>query len=123
MKAGTFVRYGVETRDRLQIAVEQQHRCCAELLVRMPVTVAVNGSEWHGMVEAFDLREHPFARRCYAWEIGNETVTALKHYPIRNAEDAVRSWLQRNGAPHVKSSWWQLFFGNGSNGAEKARAA
>jgi hypothetical protein len=56
---------------------------------------------WNGLVEIFDLKGHPKAKRCYAWSypVTNDTryVTVLEVPPVDSAESAVRvghcGWL------------------------------
>ncbi|MFL6528934.1 MAG: hypothetical protein ACJ8KX_00560 [Chthoniobacterales bacterium] len=83
----------------LQDAVELEHDCAARPLASMPVTVTCGDQQWQGMVAAFELEQHIFAQRCYAWPVvidGEITpVTQLKMLPIVSAEDAVRTWLER----------------------------
>ena len=85
----------VQRTEQLRILVEREHVCGAEPFVSMPVAAAADQFFWSGVVEAFDLRNHPFARRCYAWQIDRtRSVTVLKQHPIRTAEEAVTSWLK-----------------------------
>ena len=51
---------------------------------------------WEGVVEVFNLKDHPKAARVYAWM--HETdhgkwrhVTVLHMHPIKSAQDAVKA--------------------------------
>jgi hypothetical protein len=65
----------------------------------VPVKETFQGQTvWEGIVEVFDLKDHPTAHRVYAW--AHETddpdkpvrhVTVLHLHPIKSAEDAVRA--------------------------------
>lgn len=50
---------------------------------------------WEGEVEVFELKDHPQAKRCYAWVVGpNNEMTALPEAPeVRSASDAVHAYL------------------------------
>lgn len=83
----------------LQDAIELEHDCSARPLASMPVRVSCGAQQWQGMVAAFELEQHLFAQRCYAWPVVMNgevvAVTQLKMRPIVSAEDAVRTWLER----------------------------
>jgi hypothetical protein len=53
-----------------------------------------DGVAWNGLVEIFDLKGHPKAKRCYAWSYpvtdDTQCVTVLKTRPVDSAESAVR---------------------------------
>ena len=65
----------------------------------VPVKETFQGrTVWEGIVEVFDLNDHPTAHRVYAW--AHETddpqkpvrhVTVLHLHPIKSAQDAVRA--------------------------------
>jgi len=53
---------------------------------------------WEGVVEVFELMNHPTAPRAYAWAHGTDDpknprryVTVLHLHPIKSAQDAVRA--------------------------------
>src|SRR3954469_19235309 len=85
--------------DQLQVAIELEHDRLARPLASMPVTVTCGDQQWQGMVAAFELEQHYFAHRCYAWPVVIDSeiiaITQLKLLPIVSAEDAVRAWLER----------------------------
>ncbi len=104
---------GMGRTERLRAEVEREHQCGAELVVSMPVVVVGdNGNTFDGLIDAFDLRGHSFARRCYAWYEDEKPITVLKHYPIRTAEEAVRSWLRATESEargSILFAWTKLF--------------
>ena len=53
---------------------------------------------WEGIVEVFELKNHPTAPRAYAWAHDTDDpqnprrhVTVLHLHPIKSAQDAVRA--------------------------------
>ena len=55
---------------------------------------------WQGVVEVFQLRQHPQAQRCYAWsyrdDAGHEEMVAvLEVNPVISAQTAVRAAIVR----------------------------
>jgi hypothetical protein len=54
---------------------------------------------WEGVVEVFDLVDHPSAKKCYAWSYEQEGtkkrkyVAVLHQYPIKSPVDAVRAFI------------------------------
>ena len=55
--------------DRLQVAIQELHRCGAVYRQTVPVHEVFRGETvWQGQVEVFDLTAHPKAKRCYALE-------------------------------------------------------
>jgi hypothetical protein len=69
-------------------------------------SVAVNetlhgGIVWQGVVEVFELRNHPKAKEAYAWRYKNEAgemryVVVLGVPPVASAFDAVRAHMRRS---------------------------
>jgi hypothetical protein len=83
---------------RLQVAVEQLHRCGAVHRSTVPVHEVFQGKTvWQGDVEVFDLTGHPKAKRCYAWshldgqnDERTRFVAVLEIPPVESADTAVR---------------------------------
>jgi hypothetical protein len=56
---------------------------------------------WEGVVEVFDLEDHPRAKRCYAWsyEVDDSKkrrfFAVLHHGPVKSARDAVRAAIAK----------------------------
>ena len=82
----------------LQDAIRRLHGVESEHVGSVPVIETYQGRTiWDGVVEVFDLKEHPSAFRVYAWahETDNAAhprrhVTVLHQHPIKSAHDAVR---------------------------------
>ena len=87
-----------EYLDRLQVAIQELHKCGAVYRETAPVHEVFRGQTvWEGDVEVFDLTGHPKAKRCYAWshpegpnDQGERFVTVLGLPPVVSAETAVR---------------------------------
>ena len=64
----------------------------------LPVLEQFQGrTVWEGVLELFELRNHPKAKRCYAWsnhDPQNEQMAAvLETPPVKNANDAVKVYI------------------------------
>ena len=67
----------------------------------VPVKETFKGQTvWEGIVEVFDLKDHPTAHRVYAWahdtddrENPRRHVTVLQAHPVKSAQDAVRAFI------------------------------
>jgi len=85
-----------ERIEKLRDAVQVMHRCSATHVQSVPV-VEMFGQQtvWEGVVEVFDITDHPKAKRCYAWSYleGTETqfVTVLEIPPVSSPQTAVRA--------------------------------
>jgi hypothetical protein len=82
--------------ERLRDAVQVMHRVPATHVESLPIRHALDAqTAWEGIVEVFDLRGHPRAKRCYAWsyEVGPaaQFVTVLEIPPVDSAQNAVRA--------------------------------
>ena len=88
-----------EYLDRLQVAVQELHKCGAIYRRTVPVHEVFRGQTvWQGKVEVFDLHGHPKAKRCYAWGYPNEkqpdrldVVAVLEIPPVVSPETAVKA--------------------------------
>ncbi|MFY9988587.1 MAG: hypothetical protein WAK31_27790 [Chthoniobacterales bacterium] len=79
----------------LQTAIRAVHGCESRHVQSVPVREIFNKLvAWEGVVEVFDLIDHPKAKRCYAWSYqdGKHTgsVTVLELPPVDSAETAVK---------------------------------
>ena len=77
-------------------AIETTHECNAvHVGTQMVAEFFRDSVAWNGIVEIFDLKGHPRAKRCYAWSyaIKNKTqyVTVLEIPPVDSAESAVQA--------------------------------
>ena len=87
-----------EYLDRLQVAIQELHKCGAVHRETVPMHEVFRGQTvWHGEVEVFDLNGHPKAQRCYAWshregpnDQGERFVTVLEIPPVKDPQSAVK---------------------------------
>jgi aminoglycoside phosphotransferase (APT) family kinase protein len=85
--------------EELKDIIRQLHGADVTHVKSVPVKEAFRGKPvWEGVVEVFDLIDHPKASRFYAWahDTGNPEkprrhVTVLHLYPIQSARDAVKA--------------------------------
>ena len=94
-----------EYLDRLKLAIEQMHGCTAAWSASMPVHEKFHGrTVWKGVVETFNLTNHPQAKRCYAWfhtegkrDHNEQFVALLEIPPVQDAATAVRVQILKDG--------------------------
>ena len=73
------------------------HGCDSTWAESVPLKEMFQGQTvWEGIVQVFDLVDHPSASRCYAWshetDAGNRRYVAVLHQgPIDSPEKAVRA--------------------------------
>ncbi len=85
--------------EELQDVIRRLHGAEATHVESVPVKEEFQGrTVWDGVVEVFELKNHPKAFRAYAWahETDNPQkpvrhVTVLHLHPIKSAQDAVRA--------------------------------
>jgi hypothetical protein len=83
---------------RLQVAIQELHKCGAVHRESVPVHEVFRGqTAWRGRVEVFDLNGHPKAKRCYGWShrtrAGDDQerfVTVLEIPPVTDPQSAVK---------------------------------
>ena len=87
----------MDSQDRKHFleAIHAMHGCRSRYVKSVPVREVFNGLvAWEGVVEVFDLIDHPKAKRCYAWSFqdGNQTrsVTVLQLPPVDSPKTAVK---------------------------------
>ena len=93
---------------RLQVAVQELHKCGAVYSRTVPVHEVFRGQTvWRGRVEVFDLTGHPKAKRAYAWshregakDEGERFVAVLEIPPVKSAKTAVQASIVSDGKPH-----------------------
>jgi len=57
--------------EALQKGILDLHGCKATWVKSVPVKEVFEGETvWEGVVQVFDLMDHPKAKRCYAWSHG-----------------------------------------------------
>jgi hypothetical protein len=90
-----------ERIDNLKLLIERSEKCpashVASTVVRLPYGEG-NEMAWEGVVETFDMRDHPDGiRRAYAWmrpaRKGEEAEykVVLGKPPVNSPEDAVKA--------------------------------
>ena len=85
--------------QELQDVIRRIHGTESEHIESVSVKETFQGrTVWEGMVEVFDLKNHPTAARVYAWAHATDNpsnprrhVTVLQLHPIKSARDAVRA--------------------------------
>ena len=84
--------------EALQDAIHNLHGCESRYVESVPVTETHEGETvWDGVVQVFNLIDHPEAERCYAWSHAvegseNRRVVAVLHSPpVDSPEGAVRA--------------------------------
>ena len=97
----------VPARDRLKRAIRKLHGYHSVWLRSEPVhEIFEDETVWDGTVEVFELRGHPSATLCYAWEtppVGgckSRFYAVLRAWPVDSAAAAVRASIiqdRKNG--------------------------
>lgn len=85
--------------DRLQQAIFHLHKADSTHVESVPVhEVFQDQTMWRGTVEVFTLRNHPKAKRCYAWshrsgkdDQDERFVAVLEIPPVTSPETAVKA--------------------------------
>jgi hypothetical protein len=85
--------------EELRDVIRRLHGAEATHVDSVPVKETFQGRiVWDGIVEVFDLKNHPTAFRAYAWAHDTDDpnkprrhVTVLHIHPIKSAQDAVRA--------------------------------
>ena len=83
--------------DELKAAIKHMHGVDATHVESVPVTETFQGKTvWDGVVEVFELRDHPKATHAYAWITETEKqikqhVAVLKIPPVVSPITAVRA--------------------------------
>jgi len=84
--------------ERLQQVIFHLHNSDSKWVKSVPVEEVFNGQTiWQGRVEVFDLRDHPKAKRAYAWshkagknDSGERFDAVLELPPVESPETAVK---------------------------------
>ena len=88
-----------DARQPLIKAILDLHGCSASWVESIPVKETFeNKTVWEGVVQVFDLKDHPTAARCYAWSYvideksGKRKFFAVLHQgPVDSPQAAVRA--------------------------------
>lgn len=84
--------------ERLQMVIRQLHGADSKHVKSVPVLETFKGQTvWQGIVEVFDLTNHPKAKRAYAWshlsgqdDKDERFVAVLKLPPVTGPHSAVQ---------------------------------
>lgn len=84
--------------ERLQMVIQHLHGADSKWLESVPVTETFQGKTvWDGVVERFEVLNHPKAKHCYArsdFDPKQEHITAvLELPPVKSALDAVKVYI------------------------------
>lgn len=86
----------------LKKAILDLHGCKAEWVESVPVKEVFKGETvWEGIVQVFDLEDHPTAKRVYAWSHSIDDSRKRKFFavlhqgPVKSAQDAVRAAIMQ----------------------------
>ena len=84
----------------LQNAIRNLHGCRAIWIKSVPVKETFQGQTvWEGVVQVFDLVDHPSSKKCYAWsyivdDSGKRRFVAVLHQdPVKSPTDAVKAFI------------------------------
>ena len=70
----------------LQDAIRDMHGCESTWLSSVPVVESFEGAvAWDGEVQVFALKDHPTAKRCYAWSISAWPKERRRFFAILHA--------------------------------------
>ena len=84
-------------KNELEKAILNLHRCKSKWLESVPIKETFEGETvWEGIVEVFELIDHPTAKKCYAWsyetDVGKRKFIAVLHQgPIDSPKNAIRA--------------------------------
>jgi hypothetical protein len=85
----------------LQAVILKLHGCHATYVETVPVIETFQGETvWEGEVEVFETRDHPKAKRIYAWghvtgenDQARRYITVLELPPVDSPQTAVRAGI------------------------------
>jgi hypothetical protein len=80
------------TLSTFQKAIRATHGAEAQFISRERVSERFQGEPvWEGEVLVFELKDHPTATRCYAWEVDGKVTAVLHQGPVDSPLAAVRA--------------------------------
>jgi hypothetical protein len=83
--------------ENIRLAVQAMHRCLAKHESSAPIIEMFGKNKvWEGVVEIFLLVGHPKAKRCYAWDLADDSskpryIAVLELPPVHSPHTAVRA--------------------------------
>lgn len=88
--------------DALRDAIRDLHGCDSTWVEAVSLNETSKGrTVWEGVVQVFDLHDHPEATRCYAWSHAVDSsgrrrfVAVLHEDPVNSPATAVRAAIVR----------------------------
>jgi hypothetical protein len=89
--------------EELRDVIRRVHGVESEHVESVPVREMFKGETvWEGVVEVFNLIDHPTAVKVYAWSHETDNpgsprrhITVLHAHPVKSAQDAVRAAIVR----------------------------
>ncbi|MBC2714336.1 MAG: hypothetical protein HF978_03420 [Desulfobacteraceae bacterium] len=82
----------------LKKAILDLHGCKSEWVESLPIKEVFQGqTAWEGVVEIFELIDHPTTKKCYAWSHAvdgsskRKYIAVLHDGPVDSPEKAVRA--------------------------------
>jgi hypothetical protein len=81
----------------LKIAVERLHKCKSKWKKSVPVKEMFQDQiGWEGIVQVFELIDHPTAKKCYAWSYETDSgkrkfIAVLHQGPVKSPQNAVKA--------------------------------
>jgi hypothetical protein len=90
----------MDDRNNLIKAIYNLHSCKAIWKESVPVIETYQDQiVWEGIVQVFDLIDHPTAKKCYAWSYvvddseKRKFIAVLHQDPVNSPEDAVKAFI------------------------------
>jgi hypothetical protein len=81
-------------------AIFDLHNCEANWIESIPVKETFKGQTvWEGVVQVFELIDHPTAKKCYSWSYivddsgKRKFVAVLEDGPVKSPLDAVKAFI------------------------------
>jgi hypothetical protein len=88
------------TINPMRYAIQNLHGCNSRWIESVAIKEKIHGQTvWEGIVDIFDLIDHPAANRCYAWSYkieGTEKwkyIAVLHQGSVKSPIDAVRAFI------------------------------
>lgn len=90
------------SKKALERAILNLHGCKAKWVESVPVKEVFKGETvWDGVVQVFDLEDHPTAKRAYTWSHSvrhsrkRKFFAVLHQGPVKSAQQAVKAAIVR----------------------------
>lgn len=100
-------KLGINDIESISKAILDLHQCNSSWIKSIPIKETFQGQTvWEGVVEVFELIDHPTANKCYAWSYELEGTkkqkyaTVLHDSPVKSPVDAVRAFIASEYKKH-----------------------